>query len=85
MMNKKQRELLKFLGFKVDGINITWKNDSLVSIFFDESSGLFNIKIQEHTFKPGDYDSIEYLAIDLHHMLGIIYELNSVRGDKNEN
>lgn len=85
MMNKRQIELLKFLGCKVDGTKIIWKDDSLASIFFDESSGLFNIKVQEHTFKPGDYDSVEYLAIDLHHMLGIIYELNSVRGDKNEN
>lgn len=78
-MNKRQIELLNFLGCKIVGTNIIWKEESLASIYFDKPSGLFNIKVQNYTFKPNDYDSIEHLAIDLHHMLGIIYELNSIR------
>ena len=85
-MTNRQIELLKLVGFKIDGNKIIWKNDSLASIFYDKKSGLFNIKVQAHTFTPGDYDSVEYLAIDLNHMLGLIYELNSLKeGDSNEN
>ena len=79
-MNKRQIELLNFVDFQVDGNNIKWKNNSLASIFFDKDSGLFSINVQAHNFKPGDYDSIEYLAIDLNHMLGLVYELNSIGG-----
>lgn len=84
-MNKRQIELLNLVGFKVVGNNINWKNDSLASIFFDETSGLFNIKVQAHTFTPGDYEDVEYLAIDLNHMLGLVYELNSIKEVSNEN
>ena len=42
-MNKRQIELLNFVGFQVDGDNIKWKNNSLASIFFDKDSGLFSI------------------------------------------
>ena len=84
-MNKRQIELLNFVGFQVDGDNIKWKNNSLASIFFDNDSGLFSIKVQAHNFAPGDYDSIEYLSIDLNHMLGLVYELNSIKEVSNEN
>ncbi len=84
-MNKRQIELLNFVGFQVDGDNIKWKNNSLASIFFDKNSGLFSIKVQEHNFAPGDYNSIEYLSIDLNHMLGLVYELNSIKEVSNEN
>lgn len=84
-MNKRQIELLNFVGFQVDGDNIKWKNNSLASIFFDKDSELFSIKVQAHNFAPGDYDSIEYLSIDLNHMLGLVYELNSIKEVSNEN
>lgn len=84
-MNKRQIELLNFAGFKVNGNNIKWKNNSLASIFFDEASGLFSIKVQAHNFTPRDYKSIEYLSIDLNHMLGLVYELNFVKEVSNEN
>ena len=83
-MNKRQIELLNFVGFQVDGDNIKWKNNSLASIFFDKDSGLFSIKVQAHNFDPGDYDSIEYLSIDLNHMLVLVYELNSITEVSNE-
>lgn len=79
-ISKRQFELLNLVGFKIEGDNIIWKNDSQASIYYDEPTGLFNIKVKAHTFTPGDYDSVEYLAIDLNHMLGLIYELNSIRG-----
>lgn len=81
-MTKKQIELLKLVGFKIKGNNVIWKNKSLASIYYDEKAKLFNIKVEQHTFTPGDYDAIEYLAIDINHMLGLIYELNSIREDK---
>ena len=85
-MNKRQLELLNLVGFKVDGNNITWKNNSHSSIYFDKDTKLFSIKVDAYTFTPGDYDSVEYLAIDLHHMLGIIYELNMIKdGDYHAN
>ena len=84
-MNKRQIELLNFVGFQVDENKIKWKNSSLASIFFDKDSGLFSIKVQAHNFAPGDYDSIEYLSIDLNHMLGLVYELNSIKEVSNEN
>lgn len=85
-MNKRQIELLNLIGLKINGNNIEWKKDSLASIYFDQNTKLFNIKIKEHDFIPGDYDSIEYLTIDLNQMLGLIYELNMIKdGISNEN
>lgn len=85
-MNKRQLELLKLVGFKVSGNNITWKNKSYSSIYFDQATKLFGIKVNAHTFTPGDYDSVEYLAIDLNHMLGLVYELNMIKdGDFHAN
>lgn len=84
-MNKRQIELLNLIGLKINGNNIEWKKDSLASIYFDQNTKLFNIKIKEYDFTPGDYDSIEYLTIDLNHMLGLIYELNMIKdGVSNE-
>lgn len=80
-MNKRQIELLKLVGFKVSDNKITWRNISYSSIYFE----LFSIKIDAHTFNHGDYDSIEYLAIDLNHILDLVYELNTIKdGDYNE-
>lgn len=85
-MNKRQLELLNLAGFKVNDNKITWKNNSHSSIYFDQDTKLFSIKVNAYTFTPGDYDSVEYLAIDLNHMLGLVYELNMIKdGDCHAN
>lgn len=85
-MTNKQIEILNFLKKKMDGNNVVWDHESKASMFFDEDSKLFNIKIDAHTFTPGDYDSIEQFTIDVSHMLALAYELNFFcGGDSIEN
>lgn len=86
-MNKRQIELLNFCGYKIDSSNrINGEKDCIASMAFDEKSKMFSIKIKSYTFNPGDYESIEMFTITVNHMLGLIFELNSIKdGDSNEN
>ena len=83
-ITKRQNELIKFCGYKIKNNRLIGENESLSSIFFDKKTGLFSIDIKSHTFSPGDYDSIEYFTITLNRMLGLIYELNNLEVQKNE-
>lgn len=86
MMTNRQKELIKFCGYKIIDNKLVGEKECISNIFYDEKSGLFSIDISAYTFVPGDYDSIEAFTIVINRMLGLIYELNSIKdGDSSEN
>ncbi len=85
-MTNKQKELIKFCGYKIVGNHLVGEKKCISSIYYDETSRLFSIKIKAFTFIPSNYESVEMFSITLNHMLGLIYELNSIKdGDFIEN
>ena len=85
-MTNKQKELINFCGYKIVDNYLVGEKECISSIYFDEVTKLFSIKIKAFNFSPGDYDSIELFSITLNHMLGLIYELNMIKdGVSNEN
>ncbi len=77
-MTKKQIEILTFCGYKIDGNKIYGEKECIASIIFDDKSKMFALDVKAHTFEPGDYDSIEMLYLAVYHMLGLIYNLNTL-------
>lgn len=78
-MTNKQKELIKFCGYKIIDNHLVGEKECISSIYFDENSGLFSIKMKAFNFSPGDYESIEMFSITLNHMLGLVYELNLIK------
>ena len=80
-MTNKQKELIKFCGYKIVDNYLVGEKDCIASIYFDEATKLFSIKINAFDFSPGDYESIELFSITLNHMLGLVYELNLIKNN----
>lgn len=78
-MTNKQKELIKFCGYKIVGNRLVGEKECISSIYYDEISGLFSIDMKAFNFSPGDYESVEMFSITLNHMLGLVYELNLIK------
>lgn len=78
-MTNKQKELIKFCGYKIVGNRLVGEKECISSIYYDEISGLFSIDMKAFNFSPGDYESVEIFSITLNHMLGLVYELNLIK------
>lgn len=84
-MTNKQKELIKFCGYKIVDNHLVGEKECISKIYFDETTKLFSIEMKAYTFSPGDYESIEMFSISLNHMLGLVYELNQIKdGDSND-
>lgn len=78
-MTNRQKDLIKFCGYKIAGNKLVGEKDCISNMYYDEKTGLFSIDMKAFTFTPGDYDSVEMFSITLNHMLGLVYELNSIK------
>lgn len=78
-MTNKQKELIRFCGYKIVDNHLVGEKECISSIYYDKISGLFSIRMKAFNFVPGDYESVEMFSITLNHMLGLIYELNLIK------
>ena len=81
-MSSRQKQLLRFCGFEIKDKKIIDKNNphSLVTIYYEEITDLFTLKIKSHSFRPNDYDTMEAFGIEFGRKLGLVHELNLIRG-----